>query len=140
MKSIPVWHVGLSVRNPDLDVQHITILETCRDLVASAATQPRCPERVLALLQDVAALVRHHHAFEEGVLESHGCPTLAEVVDHHKSVQAMLDSLVRDADHQSTDFECLSHSITEWAWSHLHERDMPLKAYLKWHHQIAVAN
>ena len=131
MNSIPIWHTDLCVRNPELDAQHITLMEICRELLCAIEVRPNCPEPVLVLLRDIAAVTRQHHKMEEAVLKANDCPTLTAIAVAHSEAQSMLDGMVTDAMQQSADTEVMVRKIADWTNCHLYETDMPVRAFLR---------
>jgi hemerythrin-like metal-binding protein len=131
MNSIPIWHTDLCVRNPELDAQHITLMEICRELLCAIEFRPNCPEPVLVLLRDIAAVTRQHHKMEEAVLKANDCPTLMAIAVAHSEAQSMLDGMVAEAMQQSADHEVMVRKIADWNHSHLYETDLPVRAFLR---------
>jgi hemerythrin-like metal-binding protein len=131
MIPLPAWHSDLCVRNPELDAQHITLIEICRELIFVAEFQPNCAELMLVLIQDIAGLTRQHHEMEETILKANGCPTLEAIAAAHLVAQAMIKGLVEDVSQQCVDHGAMVRRITDWTHDHFYVIDMPVRAFLK---------
>jgi hemerythrin-like metal-binding protein len=131
MKFIPIWHPGLSVLNPQLDAQHITLIEVGHELVRVNDSRRGTDEQIAHLLKDLSSILIAHHALEEAVLEKNDCPSLCEIKTFHLASRAMLNKLIEDARDHSIDRLGLPDKVAEWMTIHLIDTDMPVKKYLK---------
>jgi hemerythrin-like metal-binding protein len=131
MKSIPRWHPGLSVLNPQLDAQHITLMEVGRELVRVNASDPGTDEPILHLLRDLSSTLIAHHTLEEAVLEKNRFPAPEKIKASHATSSAVLDQLIDAALNNAIDRRVLPCKIAEWMTIHLIHTDLPVKEYLK---------
>ena len=131
MNSMPIWHPGLCLFNPELDAQHITLLVLGSGLVDAIQTKPESDQHCLDLLRDIATLTRKHHALEEGLLEMNGCPTCLKVKELHARVSGMLAGMIEDIVQARVDRCALVQNITDWMRCHLNQSDMAVRRYLR---------
>jgi len=131
MNSIPIWHPGFCVLNPELDAQHILLLELGRELLHAIAFQSNSDESQLMLLRDIAGVARQHHAQEEEVLAANACPTLASIAAVHAAAQEMLDGMIADVQQKGADLDAVAEQISDWMHIHIHETDMPVRAFFR---------
>ena len=132
MTIIPTWSPALSVRNPEVDAQHITLLELGRQLL-DALAQPHddSGERVRDLLRDIVTLSLQHDALEERLLVENGAENLSEHRASHSTIHAGLAALQAQAAEGTLNRNNLAQFITDWMGHHLSETDLPAKKYFK---------
>lgn len=63
--TLPTWHTGLSLFNPKLDDQQITLLVLVNGLVDSVEFSPKAEQHSLHLLRDISSLTFRHQAIEK---------------------------------------------------------------------------
>jgi hemerythrin-like metal-binding protein len=131
MNSIPIWHPGFCVRNPELDAQHIVLLELGRELLRVIELVSNGDEHLLVLLRDIAEVARQHHEDEDEVLAANACPTRTSIAAAHAAAQEMLDGMIADVLQKSADLGVIAQQISGWMHIHIHETDMPVRAFLR---------
>jgi hemerythrin len=72
MQRLSPWSSALSVRNAQLDEQHIVLIELATELIARLTSGLPHSATISDLLADFVESVRHHDALEEVVLISAG--------------------------------------------------------------------
>jgi hemerythrin-like metal-binding protein len=128
---IPKWSPSLSLGNPELDAQHIALLEFGRHLLSLVKTAPYPKDQVRLAFQDLIDLSRKHDELEERILEANACPTLSEHKLAHETSRVVLTDLLLHAPHNKLDATVLAHAVADWMSNHISENDLPVKEYLK---------
>ena len=121
----------MCVFNPELDAQHIMLLEFGREAIRTIENSPLSCEPLLVLLWDIAAVTRYHHEMEEAVLKANSCPTLPDIAVAHRAAQAKLDKMVSNVVHKSGDLAVFGSQVSEWMHTHIYETDLPVRDFLR---------
>lgn len=131
MYKIPGWSESLRVGNAQLDDRHRYVITLCNRAAQCASTVTREGRSEFHLiLNDLAALLEQHFAFEESMLEKNRCPNLtAHKLAHISYLEKMADLLYAAAagELNSTALQTFSLSYLN---EHLHKMDVADKAYL----------
>ena len=129
--TLPIWHPGLSLFNPELDAQHITLLELGNGLVDSVEFFLEADQHCLDLLRDISSLTSRHQAIEEALLEKNCCPMYVDIKAEHAKTNAMFASLIEDAVNSRIEHVALVKNMTNWVRCHLTQSDMAVRQYLR---------
>ena len=116
------WDPSFSVGIPEIDKQHMIILE-CITILEEAVERRSGKagwSQVHSVLGQLSAYVRMHFASEEALMQQHGYPKLGEHSDEHLQFMHDLDMLQK----QSLN-EDVAHLLLEFlrAWWHGHVMD-----------------
>lgn len=131
MYRIPEWSESLRVGNAQLDDKHRHVIALCSRAARCAATVTREGRSEFHLiLNDLAALLEQHFAFEESMLEKNQCPNLmAHKLAHVSYLERMADLLYEAAagELNSTALQTFSQ---DYLTEHLFKMDVADKSYL----------
>ena len=130
MQQLSPWSSALSVRNAQLDEQHIVLIELATELIARLTSgNPHSP-MIYDLLTDFVESVRHHDALEEVVLIRNGCPHFQEHAQTHRKTEAELLQWLERVRSAVYDHRGLVAQLSQWVQHHLIELDIPVVGYL----------
>lgn len=130
MQRLSPWSSALSVRNAQLDEQHIVLIELATELIARLTSGLPHSATISDLLADFVESVRHHDALEEVVLISNGCPHFQEHAQTHRKTEAQLLQSLERVHSTVYDHTELVAQLSQWMQHHLIELDMPVVGYL----------
>ena len=130
MSNIPHWSHALSVRNAQLDEQHIILTELSKELISLARNESLTDTRILEVLQEFAGYAKRHYELEESVLAANQCPTLDEHTKTHRTAEEELKRWIDAAKSCRLDRPAIGAYFEDWMQHHLAETDMPAKEYL----------
>ena len=128
---IPHWSAHLSVGNAELDEQHITLLETGRELVSMLQTPTSRDDDLRAVLHEIILLAEKHNHTEESILAANQCPSWEHHCQEHQSSCAELARLHTLFPYDPTRRRELIEAITDWMGRHLSETDLMVRDYMK---------
>lgn len=121
------WNEELSIGVPVIDHQHAELV-TLLNRVGDAVKTGQEAGRIMALLDELIALTRHHFATEECLMDRYGyADAIAHRQEHRKLVEDLL-GIQRQFDDVS--LMLTLQALKEWLRKHIHGDDRRLGAAL----------
>lgn len=130
MQRLSPWSSALSVRNAQLDAQHIVLIELATELIARLTSGNAKSQTISDLLTDFVDSLRQHDALEEVILIQNGYPHFQEHVQTHRNTEAELLQWLERVRSAVYDRTALITQLSQWVQHHLIEMDMPVVGYL----------
>lgn len=122
---IPKWSAALSVCNPLLDEQHITLLELARGVLRDIERQPPASDADLRIaLRDIHSLACRHVAQEEVALLARGSPDLDEYRLDNQVALERLTALHQGGPGCGMNRRAVADFLVEWMTRHLTGADL----------------
>jgi len=134
----PDWRSDFSVGQPELDEQHIVLLELGRQLLFALESGTQSDLHLQDILRDLVGLAAHHDRTEEAILAANGYPDLAAHQAAHAATQARLDALLRRSQTGELNRGELAKEITTWLDHLFEEIREPVREFLKDPHTEAL--
>ena len=121
------WSAELSVGVPVIDNQHARLVALL-NRISDAVKTGQEVERIMALLDELIVLTRHHFATEERLMDRYGyADALAHQQEHRKLVEDLL-GIQRQFD--SVSLMLTLQALKEWLLKHINGDDRRLAAAL----------
>lgn len=127
----PDWHSDFSVGQPELDEQHIVLLELGRQLLYALDSGTHTDQHLQDILRDLVGLSAHHDRAEEAILAANGYPDLTAHRAAHATTQTKLEALLRRSLQGELNKPELATEITAWLDHLFEEIREPVREFLK---------